>query len=467
MEKVMNYRYKSGWQHVKDLLDYHERGNGLVINNKYSYDIDQAVSQIARGERTWNGVHVTGKEATVTFSFPNWLVGSRNSGGDTIHSAFSQLQQTQAKLSLQSWSDVANIHFVEVDSGQNANITFGNIYAPNTQAYAYLPYSGSPSGESWYSTSGTGNLNPALGNYGRLTFTHEIGHTLGLNHPGKYNAGNGNPSYANASYAEDTRQFSVMSYWSEKITGADHGGYYSAAPLVDDIAAIQHLYGANMATRTGDTIYGFNSNTGRDFYTINNSHQKVVFSIWDAGGNDTLDFSGYWQNQRINLNEGSFSDVGGLKGNVSIARNVTIENAIGGKGNDIIVGNDADNILKGGDGDDIIWGGGGRDELWGGRGKDIFVYSEVKDSPFNSPDKIMDFESHIDKVDLSFFNKGENGHNFIKFVNGFSGQAGEATLTYNTNNNLSELALNIHGGSTPDFLVQIVGQVDVNTDFIV
>lgn len=45
----MNYRYKSGWQHVKDLLDYHERGNGLVINNKYSYDIDQAVSQIARG----------------------------------------------------------------------------------------------------------------------------------------------------------------------------------------------------------------------------------------------------------------------------------------------------------------------------------------------------------------------------------------------------------------------------------
>lgn len=65
----MNYRYKSGWQHVKDLLDYHERGNGLVINNKYSYDIDQAVSQIARGERTWNGVHVTGKEATVTSHF--------------------------------------------------------------------------------------------------------------------------------------------------------------------------------------------------------------------------------------------------------------------------------------------------------------------------------------------------------------------------------------------------------------
>ncbi|OSD41551.1 hypothetical protein R544_26380 [Salmonella enterica subsp. enterica serovar Gaminara] len=97
----------------------------------------------------------------------------------------------------------------------------------------------------------------------------------------------------------------------------------------------------------------------------------------------------------------------------------------------------------------------------------MFVYSEVKDSPFNSPDKIMDFKSHIDKVDLSFFNKGENGHNFIKLVNGFSGQAGEATLTYNTNNNLSELALNIHGGSTPDFLVQIVGQVDVNTDFIV
>ncbi len=30
--------------------------------------------------------------------------------------------------------------------------------------------------------------------------------------PGDYNAGEGNPTYRDATYAEDTRQFSLMSY---------------------------------------------------------------------------------------------------------------------------------------------------------------------------------------------------------------------------------------------------------------
>ncbi|MEW7001138.1 hypothetical protein M5585_16920 [Serratia ureilytica] len=63
---------ETGWDSVNDLIHYHERGNGLTINNKPSYDINQAGLQIARGDKTWNGVHVTGKEATVTYSFPDW-----------------------------------------------------------------------------------------------------------------------------------------------------------------------------------------------------------------------------------------------------------------------------------------------------------------------------------------------------------------------------------------------------------
>jgi serralysin len=478
MDNALNGK-ETGWDSVSDLLHYHERGNGLNINNKSSYDIEQAGVQIARGEQTWNGIHVTGKAATVTYSFPDWVAGKQNIAGDIIHSAFNAEQQAQAKLSLQSWSDVANIKFVEVNGDQYSNITFGNIDAPETQAYALLPHTTEygriiyddrgfdASGQSWYSTADPSNLAPELGNYGRLTITHEIGHTLGLNHPGDYNAGQGAPSYADATYAEDTRQFSVMSYWNESNTGGDNGGHFAAAPLVDDIAAIQHLYGANMTTRTGDTVYGFNSNTDRDFYTATDSNQKLIFAVWDAGGNDTLDFSGYSQNQRINLNEGSFSDVGGLKGNVSIAAGVTIENAIGGSGNDVIVGNNADNVIKGGAGDDVIYGGGGQDQLWGGSGKDIFVFSGLNDSLAKSPDKIWDFESGKDKIDLSFFNHGDKGSDFIHFVDHFSGQAGEALLSYDAQSNLSELALNIGGSANPDFLVHIVGQADVATDFIV
>lgn len=121
------------------------------------------------------------------------------------------------------------------------------------------------------------------------------------------------------------------------------------------------LYGANMSTRTGDTVYGFNSNTGRDFLTATADNGKPVnFTVWDADGNDTLDFSGYSQQQMINLNDGAFSSVGGGTQNVAIARGAIIENAIGGSGRDVIIGNDQDNLLAGNAGSDILYGGLGR-----------------------------------------------------------------------------------------------------------
>jgi len=87
---------------------------------------------------------------------------------------------------------------------------------------------------------------------------------------------------------------------------------------MDDIAAAQRLYGANMTTRTGDTTYGFNSNAGQPWFQPD-GNGYMIFAVWDAGGNDTFDFSGYSQNQVIDLRQAAFSNVGGLVGNVSIA----------------------------------------------------------------------------------------------------------------------------------------------------
>ena len=92
-----------------------------------------------------------------------------------------------------------------------------------------------------------------------------------------------------------------MSYWPESITSAYFQGLYSSSPLLDDIKAIQRLYGPNMNTRTGDTVCGFNSNTGIDYYLIDDVRLPLFFCIWDAGGKDTLYLSGYFQDQRINL----------------------------------------------------------------------------------------------------------------------------------------------------------------------
>jgi Ca2+-binding RTX toxin-like protein len=83
--------------------------------------------------------------------------------------------------------------------------------------------------------------------------------------------------------------------------------------------------------------------------------------LFDSGGNDTLDYSGFATNQRINLNAETFSNVGPGVGNVSIARGVVIENAIGGSGSDTLIGNSVANLLSGRGGGDILTGGLGND----------------------------------------------------------------------------------------------------------
>jgi serralysin len=160
-----------------------------------------------------------------------------------------------------------------------------------------------------------------------------------------------------------------MSYFNEFNTGANFGGTYSAAPLLDDVAAAQLEYGANMSTRTGDTTYGFNSNADRPWFITNSSVTKLVFAVWDAGGNDTFDFSGYSQNQTIDLRPGFFSNVGGLTGNVAVAQGASIENASGGSGADNINGNALANVIQAGAGNDTVGGGAGADTIDGGAGQ--------------------------------------------------------------------------------------------------
>ena len=167
-------------------------------------------------------------------------------------------------------------------------------------------------------------------------------------------------------------QYTNLSYSGPSRTG----GYFGAVggdadtPMLYDIMALQLMFGANMNTRTGDTVYGFNSNAGSRIYDFTQNVEPGL-CIWDSGGNDTLDVSLFTQNQNISLVGGAFSDVGGLSHNVSIALGAIVENAVGGRGNDAITGNDAANALRGGDGNDAISGGLGDDTLNGGRGNDV------------------------------------------------------------------------------------------------
>ena len=148
-----------------------------------------------------------------------------------------------------------------------------------------------------------------------------------------------------------------MSYFGEhNYSGSSYR--YVVTPQMADIYAVASIYGAATSTRTGDTVYGFNSNAGAVF-NFGNYTSAPALTIYDSGGTDTLDCSGYSAAQTIDLHPGAFSSVGGLVNNIGIALNAIIEKAIGGSGNDTLIANDTGCTLSGGGGNDTLIGGAG------------------------------------------------------------------------------------------------------------
>ena len=340
----------------------------------------QVVGQLNSGAK-WTG-------STITYSFPtstaSLYTGSGESGG---FRAFTDAQKPMARLALQLWDDLIAPDMMEVSPGtswSSANIELAFSNTNVGYAHAYFPSAGSV----WFNqnySSGTNSLTaPVVGRHGFLTYVHELGHSMGLEHMGEYN---GSQTDGPSSF-QDSTVYSVMSYygpswgtgsangeglvaWADWV-GADGVRYAPQTPMVNDIMAIQEMYGVETTTRTGDTIYGFNSNVTGAAASIFNfaTNKNPVLTIFDSAGIDTLDLSGYATPSTIDLAPGAASSANAMTLNIWIARTATIENAKGGSGADLIRGNEAANVLTGNGGNDQLFGFGGDDTLIGGAGSD-------------------------------------------------------------------------------------------------
>jgi serralysin len=333
---------------------------------------DQVFNQLNSGLK-WSG-------STITYAFATNAAGI--SGGEAGFSPLSAAAQTSAKLALAVWDDLILPDMQQVlnpTSFTSANIEFGMSTSVG-YGLAYFPSVGSVWFNSAYTSGGNSLTSPTVGRHGFMSYAHEIGHALGLDHMGAYDgSGNWTPS----SY-QDSTVYSIMSYfgpnwsagagsvaWADWV-GADGVLYSPQTPMLNDIYAIQRIYGTETTTRVGDTIYGFNSNITDATAAIYNfaQNKNPILTLFDSGGTDTLDLSGWNTPSVINLAPGSFSSCASMTNNIAIAYSCDIENAIGGGGADTISGNTLNNHLAGGAGDDTIYALSGNDVVIGGLGND-------------------------------------------------------------------------------------------------
>lgn len=297
------------------------------------------------------------------------------SAGDTLTVDVSGLTaggQFFARAALSVWTEITGLNFQEVIGG--AQITFDDedegAYATSVRQGQFIISSEINVSTDWIA----GDLGE-LDSYSFQTYIHEIGHAIGLGHAGPYN---GSASYGvDAIYLNDSWQATVMSYFNQlENTFIQADGAYVVTPQVADILAVQAMYGITTTTRVGDTTYGFNANAGNVVYDATNGFTSATsYTIIDSGGIDTLDYSGYRSNQFISLETEVHMSIGGIAGNVAIARGTVIENAIGGSGDDVIYGNAANNTLSGNDGNDTFYSSGGIDSINGGAGTDTVIFS--------------------------------------------------------------------------------------------
>jgi serralysin len=307
-----------------------------------------------------------------------------------VHFALDTTIRTQpsgaAGFSVEGFAGL-NVTYAGAGTG-NATLRYANTSNPST-AYAYYPTAQNYGGDSFYGRSG--DL-PTAGNYDWHTIIHETGHALGLKHG--HETGGFGAQPAN----RDSLEYSVMTY--RTFIGDDTSGYnYETwgAPqtfMMDDIAALQHMYGADYSTNSGDTVYSWNARTGETYVdgklAIDPGGNRIFQTIWDGGGNDTYDLSGYTSNLAVSLTPGGYSTfsneqrayLGGgpnggyARGNVFNAfmhKNnpaSLIENVVGGSGADNIRGNAAANRLD---------GGANADTLMGHLGNDTYIVDNIAD----------------------------------------------------------------------------------------
>ena len=392
------------------------RGRAALVSytNNIKRTGDKTIDPLLAGKNYWwnTGIGADGSnpaaaaDHTLTYSF----MAAGSSGNTTSFQALAATQQDVVRDALAYISSVADISFAE-DAGGSGQIKLGSNdqTSKKSSGYAYYPNGGN--GGEVYLANNAQNFKTASewdrGGYTWFTIIHEVGHALGLKHPGNYNAGGGGTPPPYLSGANDNRMNSVMSYknnLSAMHVVEDSGGGMTPSNVNPDtyqtldILALQYLYGAPTATSSQQT-YSFSDGQvfSRTLYN-NNAASAIDLSGMASGSvvdlrgghfssigiRDPYAATGYTKKEFLALKSGKkkLSQLTGLPtysgaNNLAIAKGSKIQTAIGGNGNDkLISGSEIGGTanLDGGSGDDAFFIASGNATISDSSGTNDSVY---------------------------------------------------------------------------------------------